>query len=97
MTNTEADTTYQIIIKTGEAMSTLTSVTESVTTSYGNGSANLLDTLGGLRLVELAVDQARRAVVARARAEGYTWQEMGDTLGTTRQAAHERFSEKIGA
>ena len=52
---------------------------------------DLLDMIGSVRLVELAAAQARRAIVDEARAAGYTWQEIGDALGVSRQAAHERF------
>ena len=33
-----------------------------------------------------------RVIVRRIRAQGHSWQEIGDTLGISRQAAHERFS-----
>lgn len=51
------------------------------------------DMLGALRLVEIAADQARRAVVAEARAAGVTWQTIADALGTSRQNAQQRFSD----
>ncbi|MFP5225678.1 MAG: hypothetical protein ACLGH3_09055 [Actinomycetota bacterium] len=41
-------------------------------------------------LAELA-EEVQRALVADARAAGHTWQEIGDILGTTRQAAFQRF------
>lgn len=56
---------------------------------------DLLDALGQLRLVELAVNQARRQIVAEARTAGHTWQEIGDTLGTSRQAAQERYGRTV--
>jgi hypothetical protein len=34
------------------------------------------------------------ALVRRARAQGYTWTQIGDALGTSKQAAWERFSEE---
>jgi hypothetical protein len=52
---------------------------------------------GALTSVRLAValrqaaDQALAACVRRARDSGHTWQELGDTLNTTRQAAFQRF------
>jgi hypothetical protein len=52
---------------------------------------DLLDMLGSVRLVELAAAQARSAIVNEARASGYTWEEIGDALGTSRQAAQQRF------
>jgi hypothetical protein len=42
-----------------------------------------------------AVDEALRAAVQRARAAGRTWQEIGDLLGTSRQAAFQRFGRPI--
>jgi hypothetical protein len=38
------------------------------------------------RMLRSAVDDARHA--------GATWQQIGDVLGTTRQAAHERFTRE---
>jgi hypothetical protein len=52
---------------------------------------------GGLAAVRLAValrqvaDQTLAACVRQAREAGHTWQELGDTLNTTRQAAYQRF------
>jgi Protein of unknown function (DUF3887) len=51
----------------------------------------------GLSTVQLAVslrqaaDQALAACVRQAREAGHTWQELGDVLHTTRQAAFQRF------
>ena len=38
-----------------------------------------------------AVEEGMRAVVQRAREAGHTWEEIGQVLGTTRQAAFQRF------
>lgn len=38
-----------------------------------------------------AAEKDLRASVQRARDEGATWQEIGDALGITRQAAQQRF------
>jgi len=70
-----------------EALDTLIIVSETVATA-----GDILDMIGAVRLVELAAAQARRAIVTEARAEGRTWDEIGDALGVSRQAAHERFS-----
>ena len=57
----------------------------------------------GLTAVRLAValrqvaDQALAACVREAREAGHTWQELGDTLNTTRQAAFQRFGRSAGA
>lgn len=36
-----------------------------------------------------------RMLVSDARAEGATWQEIGDAVGLTRQGAQQRFSEVL--
>ena len=53
---------------------------------------DLANALGAIRLVELAAAQARRKVVDRMRHQGDSWEKIGDALGISRQAAHERFS-----
>lgn len=56
----------------------------------------------GLAAVRLAValrqvaDQALASCVRQAREAGHTWQELGDTLNTTRQAAYQRFGRPVG-
>jgi hypothetical protein len=42
-----------------------------------------------------AYDAALTEAIAQARADGATWQELGEELGTTAQAAHARFAKKI--
>ncbi|MET0495727.1 MAG: DUF3887 domain-containing protein [Actinoplanes sp.] len=41
----------------------------------------------------LEAQESLRATVDRARAGGHTWQEIGEVLGTTRQAAFQRFGK----
>lgn len=53
--------------------------------------------LEGLRVaqgVEKAVDKVLREQVRRARDAGCSWSEIGQALGTTKQAAWERFSDE---
>lgn len=45
-------------------------------------------------LVELA-DRALALAVSQARAQNLTWQQIGDLLGVTKQAAHLRFSGRV--
>lgn len=75
-----------------QALATLEHQAASARLNYDTGTVDLLDTLGALRMVELAAEQARRAVVAQARAQGITWQELADTLGVTRQAVQQRYT-----
>lgn len=43
--------------------------------------------------VAAAAERLVRVEVSAARANGATWQEVGDAFGVNRQAAHERFSQ----
>ncbi len=47
--------------------------------------------LAAARELSSVTDVALRAAVARARAAGQSWRDIGDVLGTTRQAAFQRF------
>lgn len=57
------------------------------------GSA--LEALAAARELSGATDAALRAAVGRARAAGQSWSRIGDVLGTTRQAAFQRFGRPI--
>jgi hypothetical protein len=50
-----------------------------------------LEAIAAVREVAQAVEESLRAAVERARAAGHTWAEVGQVLGTTRQAAFQRF------
>jgi hypothetical protein len=66
-------------------------------------SGTQMDDTTDLRTLAEAVDGVRagearvRELVACARANGRSWGEVGIALGVSRQAARERFSEKIRA
>ncbi|MWA02627.1 DUF3887 domain-containing protein [Actinomadura sp. LD22] len=62
--------------------------------STGTGSAPMDAVAAAAETTRLADDLLRRAVEA-ARGAGRTWQEIGDVLGTTRQAAFQRFGRPI--
>jgi uncharacterized protein DUF3887 len=54
-----------------------------------------LTAVASARDLAAAVDGALRAAVTRAREAGCTWQTIGDLLGTSRQAAFQRFGRPI--
>lgn len=54
-----------------------------------------LTAVASARDLASAVDGALRAAVTRARQAGRTWQTIGDLLGTSRQAAFQRFGRPI--
>jgi hypothetical protein len=47
-----------------------------------------------LALVAREVERALRGAVRRARRAGYSWAEVGEALGMTKQSAWERFADK---
>ena len=49
--------------------------------------------IGAARDALQAAELHMRQAVHEARRQGVTWQQVGDTLGTTRQAAQERFRD----
>ncbi len=46
--------------------------------------------LRAVRALRRLVDQLEASQVARARDQGWSWQEIGDVLGVSRQAAHKK-------
>lgn len=76
----------QLTTQRAEALDTL------IVTSQGIAQADDYgDMIGAVRLVELAAQQARKAVIVEARAAGEPWQNIADALGVSRQAAWERY------
>lgn len=87
MRNNEGIDYNTAVLNRAAALDVLIGLSEGVA-----NSDDALNMLGAVRLVELAANQVRRAIVDEARTGGYTWEEIGDALGTTRQAAQQRFS-----
>jgi Protein of unknown function (DUF3887) len=54
-----------------------------------------LGAVAAARELSSAATAALQATVDRARAAGYSWQEIGDVLETTRQAAFQRFGRPV--
>jgi hypothetical protein len=59
------------------------------------GHRSPLDAVGAAKELARSVEAALRETVDAARAAGHTWQEIGDVLGTTRQAAFQRFGRPV--
>ena len=53
------------------------------------------DAVGAARDLSAAADAALQAAIDRARAAGQSWREIGDVLGTSRQAAFQRFGYPV--
>lgn len=54
-----------------------------------------VDLLPALRDVAAEVDRALADAVAACRRDGYSWAEIAERLGITRQAAHKRFGPHV--
>lgn len=54
-----------------------------------------LQAVGTIRSLARVVEDGLREAVQQARQAGHTWAELGDLLGTTRQAAFQRFGRPI--
>ncbi len=60
-----------------------------------SGSGPPLEALAAARDLSAAAGEALQQAVDRARAAGHPWREIGDVLGTTRQAAFQRFGHPV--
>ncbi len=59
------------------------------------GASSPLAAVAAARELSAATDAALQAAVDRARAAGHSWRTIGDVLGTTRQAAFQRFGRPV--
>jgi hypothetical protein len=58
-------------------------------------AASPMSALLSARTAAEAIEQATRLLVAQARASGRTWQEIGELLAISRQAAQQRFGQPV--
>ena len=57
---------------------------------------SMISALLAARTVAEAIEDATRLLVSEARRVGHTWQEIGELLAISRQAAHQRFGASAG-
>jgi hypothetical protein len=60
-----------------------------------SGPGSPLAAMAAAQELSAATDAALQAAVDRARAAGHSWRRIGDVLGTTRQAAFQRFGRPV--
>lgn len=60
-----------------------------------SGQRSPLDAVAAAKELARSVEAALRDTVDAARGAGHTWQEIGDVLGTSRQAAFQRFGRPV--
>lgn len=77
-------TTQQILTSKTEALANLIS---GIDPTYRGG----LDTVQALRMIAETAQSALTNAVEQARTEQATWAQLGDALGTSRQAAQQRY------
>jgi hypothetical protein len=75
-------------LTTGDRKDTLDTVAERKTDAPLTAVATARDESS-------AAENALRTAVTRARTAGHTWQQIGTVLGTTRQAAFQRFGQPV--
>jgi len=56
---------------------------------------SLDEALHACLLAQVTLESATDSTVKAMRWAGYTWAEVGDRLGVTRQSAHERYSKLV--
>ena len=61
----------------------------------GSGPGASLAAMAAARDLTAAANEALQETVDRARAAGHSWREIGDVLGTSRQAAFQRFGHPV--
>ena len=59
------------------------------------GTGSPLAAMAAARELSAATSEALQEAVDRARAAGHSWRDIGDVLGTTRQAAFQRFGHPV--
>ena len=60
-----------------------------------SGTGSPLAAVAAARELSAATGEALQQAADRARADGHSWREIGDVLGTTRQAAFQRFGHPV--
>lgn len=75
-----------LVFKRAETLDTLLAVSRGIA-----DAEDYDDMVGAVRLVELAAEQARRAIIAEARAAEYQWEDLATALGVTAQEARAKF------
>lgn len=70
-------------------------VADLLRTELATPAIDPMHSLAGAVELRQLTDQALQALVAAARDRGVSWQRIGDALGTTRQAAFQRFGTPV--
>jgi hypothetical protein len=82
-------------VMTGEHDQEVLVSAERFVKDWSDRADSPLDAVTSARRLAATVDEALRAAVLRARGAGHTWQTIGELLGTSRQAAFQRFGRPV--
>jgi Protein of unknown function (DUF3887) len=91
MTN-DADSDDAMALQLGETAAALGDALRHGDEGHVPAALNTVRLAARMRAV---ADEALLLCASRARAAGHTWQEIGDALGTSRQAAFQRFGKPV--
>jgi DNA-directed RNA polymerase specialized sigma24 family protein len=58
---------------------------------WSSGKGDAQDAIQAIKVAGWQLETAQRALVTECRGHGWTWAEIGEWLGTSRQAAQQRF------
>ena len=89
--STDGEREVMALMLTTNAQMVATVLRESGTTE----GQSLLAAIAATRTLALLVDDTLRALVHQARVRGVTWNEIGEVLHVTRQAAFQRFGAQL--
>jgi hypothetical protein len=85
-------TAEQQTIERGFSVGAVARDVEGLIDGTGLKGRDLYEALHGLDTLEFTIRKAREAIVAELRQSGATWEGIGEALGVSRQAAHERYA-----
>ena len=60
---------------------------------WSSGKGDAQDAVQALKVAAWQLETAQHALVTECRSQGWTWDRIGDWLGTSRQAAQQRFGK----
>lgn len=79
-------------MNTAEQASTLAATTVRITDYLEEG--DLIGALMALHTLNKQTELLQQIVINTMRADGYSWDTIGSVLGTSRQAAHQRYATR---
>ena len=95
MTYDEEDTGNYLTTSDLMQMSATTIIQTAI--GWGCGKTEAQDAVQALKVARWQLETAERALVKECRRDGWTWEQLGQWLGVTRQAAQQKFGRDSDA